>query len=176
MLKRFKLLTIILLSFSLVACNKDVNTTVLLPTGIESIVYEDLCTYLDDSYTFLLYIGRDDCKDCNEFKPVLEEYLKTRENTGIYYLNIKEYRDAARKENATDEEKQFFDNLYKELDFDWTPTIEIIENGKITSKYQYLSEDYYEIEDESKREEEKQKYLQEFNTFMDDYFDQYEVS
>lgn len=169
----FKKIILLLISFTIFACQKNTDTVVLHPTGIENIAYEQLCTYLDDQYTFLLYIGRDDCSDCIEFTPYLQDYLDQHENTGIYYLNIKEYRDASRKEDATDEEKQFFKNLYKELDFDWTPTIEIIQNGEIISKYQYLSEEYYTIEDDEKRESEKDQYLEDFTTYMNNYFKKY---
>ena len=47
---------------------------------------------------------------------------------------------AANIENATKEEKEFYKNLYKTFDFNWTPTLEVISKGSVQSKYQYLDE------------------------------------
>lgn len=138
--------------------------------GIQNIYYEELTQMLHSHVTFILYIGRPDCGDCQDFYPVLEEYINTHEGTGIYYLNIKEFRDRAKSEDATKEEKDFYDNLYKELHFDWTPTIHVISNGKFKETYQYLDEDYLEIEDVLEQLERKQQFIDDFQIFMDNYF------
>lgn len=140
--------------------------------GIQAIPYETLTEKLDEDVTFLLYIGRPDCGDCQEFYPVLEAYINEHQGTGIYYLNIKEYRDQAREEDATQEEKDFYENLYQRLEFDWTPTIQKITNGQVVQTYQYLDEDYFEIKDRQKQLETKQYFLDAFETFMDDYFEE----
>lgn len=138
--------------------------------GIESIHYEKLTQSLNSNVKFILYIGRPDCGDCQEFYPILEEYIESHEGTGIYYLNIKDFRDRAKADSATQEEKDFYDNLYKELHFDWTPTIHVISNGKFIKTYQYLDEDYIEMKDREKQKAKRQEFLEEFKNFMDDYF------
>lgn len=138
--------------------------------GIEQIQYEKLTQNLNSNVKFILYIGRDDCGDCEEFYPVLQDYVNKHDGTGIYYLNIKEFRNQAKDENASQEEKDFYDNLSKELHFDWTPTIHVISNGDFIKSYEYLDEDYYKIKDKEKREKKKQEFLDEFRMFMDDYF------
>ena len=90
----------------------------------------------------------------------------------IYYLNIKEYRDRARDDDATQAEKDFYENIYQRLDFDWTPTIEVIRNGKIDETYQYLDEDYFDIQDREQQLKRKQEFLDEFEVFMNDYFEE----
>jgi len=80
-------------------------------------------------------------------------------------------RDNARKETATQKEKEFYENFYEEFDVDWTPTLEIIRNGKIEKKYQYLDEDYIKIKDREEQKRKKQDFINEFNQFMDSYFE-----
>lgn len=138
--------------------------------GIEEITYDELIQNLNSNVMFIVYIGRPDCGDCQEFYPILEEYIDTHENTGIYYVNIKEYRDRAKADDATQEEIDFYENIYKELYFDWTPTIHVIANGKFVKTYQYLDEAYFEIEDRTEQKERRQEFLDEFEEFMDDYF------
>lgn len=138
--------------------------------GIQEIKYEELIQSLNSNVKFILYIGRPDCGDCQEFYPLLEEYVNKNNGTGIYYLNIKNFRDRARAEDASQEEKDFFDNLYKELHFEWTPTVQVISNGKFVKSYQYLNEDYFEIKDRNEQKEKKQEFITEFYQFMDQYF------
>lgn len=158
----------------LIGCQKT-QTEKLKIQGIQTIPYEELAERLDENITFILYIGRPDCGDCQEFYPVLEEYIDEHQGTGIYYLNIKQYRDQAREEDATQEEKDFYENIYQRLDFDWTPTIQVISNGQIVKSYQYLDEDYFEIKDRQEQLEKKQEFLDEFETFMNDYFEEESV-
>lgn len=164
-----KIFCIILSIFFLFGCQKEPAKKIEI-RGIQNIQYDELTQKLHSNVTFILYIGRPDCGDCQAFYPVLEEYINTHDGTGIYYLNIKEFRDQAKSEEATKEEKDFYDNLYKELHFDWTPTIHVISNGKFKDTYQYLDEDYFEIEDRLQQLERKQEFLDEFQEFMDNYF------
>lgn len=151
-------------------CSSTDTASKIQIQGIENINYEKLTQNLNSNVKFILYIGRPDCGDCQEFYPILEEYIENHEGSGIYYLNIKDFRDRAKAENATQEEKDFYDNLYKELHFDWTPIIHIISNGKFIKTYQYLDEDYIEIKDREKQKAKRQEFLDQFQVFMDDYF------
>lgn len=162
---------IILISiFILFGCKQE--TSYMKTKGIEEITYEKLSEMKNSKVQFLLYIGRSDCGDCNEFYPVLKEYISTHDNTGIYYINIKEMRDNAHKETATQKEKEFYESFYEEFDVDWTPTLEIIRNGKIEKKYQYLDEDFIKIKDREEQKRKKQDFINEFNQFMDSYFEE----
>lgn len=136
-------------------------------TTIEEIDYDSLVEKLGQNEDFILYIGRPDCGDCKEFYPYLEAYVK-QTNQGIYYLNIQNFRDNAKKEDASEQEKTFYENLQKNLDFDWTPTLVRYVNGKVKAKYTFLDLDYYKIEDEEKQKEKYQEFLDEFYTWMKD--------
>ena len=136
-------------------------------TTIEEIDYNSLVEKLGQNEDFLLYIGRPDCGDCKEFYPYLETYVD-QTNQGIYYLNIQNFRDNAKKEDASEQEKTFYENLQKNLDFDWTPTLVRYVNGKVKAKYTFLDLDYYKIEDEGKQKEKYQEFLDEFYTWMKD--------
>lgn len=138
--------------------------------GIQEIEYQELTQNLNSDVTFMLYIGRPDCGDCQEFYPVLEKYVTSHKGTGLYYLNVKAFRDRSNQKDATQEEKDFYKNLYQELDFDWTPTIHVVSNGRFIKTYQYLDEDYFKIKDREKQLQRKQEFLDEFQSFMDDYF------
>ncbi len=164
-----KKIYLFLLSFlCLVGCQ---NTTERLKIeGIVNIEYEELTQNLNSDVTFMLYIGRPDCGDCQVFYPMLEKYINENQETGLYYLDIKSLRDQANSKDATQEKKEFYENVYKELHFDWTPTLHIISNGKFTKTYQYLDEDYFKMKDREKQKERKQQFIDEFYQFMDDYF------
>ncbi len=165
-----KLLKIGVCCLLLIGCATQTTTPKADITGINEISYKKLQSLMKKNISFILYIGRPDCGDCQEFHPILEAYLKAHKNTGVYYLNIKAYRDAAKKKTATTEEKTFFKNLYKTFDFDWTPTLEVISHGKITKKYKYLDEAYYEITDRQKQIAKRKEFVASFKTFMNHYY------
>ena len=139
-------------------------------TGLQEIQYQALKKKMSQNVEFMLCIGRPDCGDCMAFKPILENYLAKHKNAGLYYLNTKAFRDAAKKKDATKEEKDFYDQLYKTFKIDWTPTLEVISNGKITKQYKYLDEAYYEIKDREKQIQKQKEFVKKFKAFMDDYF------
>lgn len=165
MKKRLLILLIISLLFG---CK--INTSYLNVVGIKEVNYEEISELMNNDVSFILYIGRDDCGDCIEFYPILEEYIDNHDDTGIYYLNIREIRDNARKEDASEEEKAFFDEIYETFEIEWTPTIEWIRNGKIYKKYQYLDEDYIKIKDREEQKLKRQEFLDQFEEFMEEYY------
>ena len=155
--------------FLLVGCSQTSVEKIKI-NGIVPIQYQELIQNLNSDVKFILYIGRPDCGDCQEFYPILEDYINQHEGTGIYYLNIKAFRDRAKEADASQEEKDFYENLYHELHFDWTPTIHIISQGKFVKTYQYLDEEYFYISDREKQKKRRQEFLDEFVVFMDAYF------
>lgn len=164
-----KVISLLLSLFIMFGCQKEA-TQKLQIEGIQNIEYQELIQNLNSHVTFMLYIGRPDCGDCQEFYPILEEYINEHTGSGVYYLNIKEFRDRARSDDATQDEKDFYEDLYQELHFDWTPTIHIISNGKFIKSYQYLDEDYVQMTDRVKQKEKRQEFLDAFQEFMDSYF------
>lgn len=162
-----KILYSLLIISTLIGCT--INTSYKDIQGIVNVDFETISKLMEENVSFLLYIGRDDCGDCIEFYPILEEYMNNHENIGIYYLNIREIRDNARKENASEEEKQFFEDIYNLFKIEWTPTIEWIRNGKIYKKYQFLDENYIKIKDRQQQKQRREEFLIEFEKFMLNY-------
>lgn len=124
---------------------------------------------LDTNEAFIVYIGRSDCKDCQAFQPILQEYLDKHQGTYLYHLDIKEYRDASRKENASSQEIEFYDNIYETFDIDWVPSLVLMNKNQVISKYQYLDEDYYELSSKEKKLK-QEEYQEEFVTWMNGIF------
>ena len=169
-----KLISIITLLSILSGCASSTSTTIKKDTttaGIHEVSYDDLQTKLNGKDRFILYIGRPDCGDCKEFYPILETYIKDNSGTSIYYLNVKDFRDASRKEDATKEEKDFFENIQEELEYQWTPTLKYIDNGKFLDSYTYLDEAYYTIKEENQKQKEKQAFIDRFIEWMDAKFE-----
>lgn len=165
-----KLISIITLLSILSGCASSTSTTIKKDTttaGIHEVSYDELQTKLNSKDRFILYIGRPDCGDCKEFYPLLETYIDENKGTSIYYLNVKAFRDASRKEEASKEEKEFFENMQKTLDYQWTPTLKYIDNGKFLDSYTYLDEAYYKIKEEDQKQKEKQAFIDRFKTWMD---------
>ena len=92
--------------FILLLCGceaKPTNITKDRVQGIVAIEYDQLIEKIEADVDFLLYIGRSDCADCIEFQPILETYLENNKELGIYYLDVKAFRDAAYREDASQE-------------------------------------------------------------------------
>lgn len=164
-----RLLCLCLFVMMLCGCEKKVEIhNVDLTYGITPLTYEMLQEKIDNDHYFILYIGRSDCQDCKEFYPQLENFLQEHQDLGVYYLDVKAFRDAARKEGATQEEIDFFENLTETLAFDWVPTLQQRQGQDILSSVTYLDMDYYEIEDKDKQASAKEKYLNDIYTWLDD--------
>ena len=143
-MKKFILISLIICMIS--GCSFATSTHVIEKDFSKEQIIEVDYTHLQEKIqnkdSFVLYIGRPDCRDCQEFEPYL-----------------KEYRDLANKENASQEDKDFYDRLYDELNFSWTPTLNFIYQGENEESYTYLDKDYYSITDEKEKKEKKQEYI-----------------
>ena len=95
-----KIICFLLSILVLWGCSSTDTASKIQIQGIENINYEKLTQNLNSNVKFILYIGRPDCGDCQEFYPILEEYIENHEGSGIYYLNIKDFRDRAKAESA----------------------------------------------------------------------------
>ena len=171
-MKKFILITLLICIIS--GCSNTTSTnTIKKDTSLDKIInltYDQLNKKLKCDDIFVLYIGRPDCRDCQEFEPILNEYLDDNKGVYLYYLNTKEFRDAAKSSNASKKEIDFYDNLYEELDFKWTPTLKLINSGKFISNYQYLDEDYYQINDKTESKEAKETFINDFKEWMNEIF------
>lgn len=165
-----KLLGLILLCILMISGCQQASTNHIEKdsslSGIHELTYDELQKKLESDELFVLYIGRPDCGDCREFEPILTSYLEENEGTYIYYLNTKTFRDNSKKEDATQEEKDFYENMREELDFNWTPILKLVNKGETISEYTYLSEEYYEIKDTKEKEQAKEKYIKDFKAWM----------
>ena len=113
---------------------RNIETTHLDNTDLKGIVpieYADLKKMEETTESFLLYIGRADCKDCKEFNIELEAELNGLEYT-IYYLDLNKVRKGAGNEARED--------VIERYEIDWVPTILHINEGDIVSRYQHFSE------------------------------------
>lgn len=165
-----KIFLMILSALLLAGCASNTKTTRVEVKGIEEVNYDKLMSLMKEDKQFILYIGRPDCGDCQQFEPLLKDYLNKHKNEGVYYINTKTYRAKAKAENAQKKDIAFYENLQKKLKFNWTPTLEVITNGKVGKQYMYLNEDYYEIKDRAKQIEKRKAFEQEFRDFMKDYY------
>ena len=59
------------------------------------------------------------------------------------------------QEGASEKEIDFYKNIREELDFNWTPILKLVNKGETISEYTYLSEEYYEIKDDTKKPRQK---------------------
>ena len=132
--------------------------------SLEEVSYADLTAMMNEPLDFVLYIGRDDCRDCQKFMPILEQYINN-ESTGVVYLNIKDYRSKAIAESATEDDKAFYENLTGSLSISWVPTLIHVRYGIQVSRYEFLSREYYELpaRDQAAAEEEA---IAEFHRWM----------
>ncbi len=137
---------------------------------IINVQYERLQQMIADDESFVLYIGRPDCKDCQEFEPYLQDYLDNHPGVYLYYFDTKQYRDLAKQENASKKDREFYSQLYEEFEFSWTPTLKFIYEGEFEGTYTYLDSDYYALSDGQEKEKKKQEYIDELDTWLDHIF------
>lgn len=164
-----KILTVFICVLLLCGCQQK-HVTKLEIQGIKPIGYHELQEYLDSSVSFVLYIGRDDCRDCQEFRPILEKYINEHDHNGVYYLDLKEYRNRANQTDVSEDEKAFYNHLNERFKLKWIPTVHKITNGQIVKTYEYLNEDYYKIKEKDKQIRKKKEFIDKFYKFMDEVY------
>lgn len=144
----------------------DTTTTKERPKNLYQVNYDEVLNKMDSNVDFILYIGREDCRDCQKFHPVVSNYVGKDSTNGIYYFDIKEYRDKTLVDNPSLNDTMFYDELIKLFDVEWVPCVYHIRNGAIIDKFEYLSLEYYEL-DENERIEAEEKYNKEFYIWME---------
>lgn len=132
--------------------------------AITEVSYDEVQTMLKDEMTFILYIGREDCSTCQLFDPELKQYLEENPDAKIYYFSTKSFRDAS-KENET--AKETYERIRTEFQFQWTPTLHLIEKGQFSSTFQFLNDAYYSTEDAVKKQEIFDTAVNDFRTWIE---------
>lgn len=135
------------------------------PASMSEITYNDLIIKMNSNIDFILYIGREDCRDCQKFHPIANDYIGKNSLNGIYYFDIKNYRDKTLIDIPSQKDVNFYDQLKKTFDIKWVPSIYHIRNGTIIDKFEYLSSEYYQL-DENEKKEAEIKYNYEFYVWM----------
>ena len=67
-----KIFLIILSALFLAGCASEIKTTRVQVKGIEEVSYDKLMSLMKEDKQFILYIGRPDCGDCQQFEPLLK--------------------------------------------------------------------------------------------------------
>lgn len=134
--------------------------------SVKIIEYEELEQKFQAGTDFFIYIGREDCRDCAKFFPILEQYVENGKNRGMYHLDIKKYRDLAQLENADEKDIDFYEKIKKEFNIEWVPSIYHVRNNIIVSKYEFLSEEFYRLDGDEQKEQE-QMYIDDFYMWME---------
>ena len=104
--------------------------------GLININLKKLVDLENESKDFILYIGREDCQDCQIFKPILEQNIG-RDSEKVYYLDLKEYRTKAIRENADSKDIERYNNIKEKYNIEWIPTLIHIKNGIQISNFQF---------------------------------------
>lgn len=92
---------------------------------LNSLTLPTLKSKMDNGDTFLIYVGRPDCSDCQKFDPQLLEFLaKNNLKSKIYYVNVAKIRKSHNKWND-------FKKIYK---IQYTPTIAIVSHKKVVKQ------------------------------------------
>lgn len=132
--------------------------------------YDEIQQMIKDKESFILYIGRPDCQDCEEFEPYLDDYLQQHPGVYLYYFNTKQYRDQSKEDDASQADKDFYEKLYEEFEFSWTPTLKFVYEGKFEDTYTYLDSEYYQISDSDEKKKKKQEYIEQLTKWLDEKF------
>lgn len=130
---------------------------------LRNISYLELQDKMNQDLDFILYIGRSDCPDCQDFSPIVQEYVSKHSESGMYYLDVKEYRDAQSSDLG---EADVYQQIKETFSLNWVPCLFHIRNGIIISRYQYLDSDYYGIEDENELATMKNQFKSKFYSWM----------
>lgn len=145
---------------------KDIKKAILetkikkLPLdSIVSIELDELNKLEKEPVDFILYIGREDCEDCQMFKPILEQDIKDL-SIGVYYINIKEYRQNSIKKNAEKKDVLLYNDLKEKYNIDWVPKLIHIRNGIQISEFKFGKETSESLKaDENKLNNEKENLM-----------------
>lgn len=167
-----KILLMLLSSVLFVGCSTSTDPLFKTTDYDNEIVeknYDDIIQKINNDDTFLLYIGRSDCQDCNDFYPYMKKHVKMPKNSAIYSLDIKNMRDKASEKTALQKDVDVYNNMKKYFNLKWVPTVKMIKFGQIIDTYEYNNvENNIDAENATVYEINSR---QEFDKFVNKYYD-----
>ena len=110
-MKMKRLIILIILRLLISGCSKGRIVEKKAPEIIEM---------FENKESFVMYAGTSDCENCKEFRDILGQVLNDYRLT-VYYFPADDYEDE-------DVRKLIYNYLYK---LQWTPTVYVVENGKV---------------------------------------------
>ena len=117
--------------------------------GLDTITYEEILNKIEEKETFLVYIGRDSCKYCKIFTPIMTTILEESNlQTPIYYFFTQEYKNKINEEVSGAQEE--WDAIKSRLGIEYTPSFIFYKNGEPTYYESFLEDDYLEASDKDK--------------------------
>ena len=118
--------------------------------GLEIISYEEVQKKRDNKEQFVLYVGRDSCRDCRAFMPSYEKVTsKYPVNIPVYYLYTQNYKSAIN--NGEENAQQIWDDLKADLNIEGTPSlIYYVGDGTERQFHGFADETYFDMTEEEK--------------------------
>ncbi|TPR42354.1 hypothetical protein DY124_07565 [Apilactobacillus micheneri] len=99
--------------------------------GVHNIDVNGVMNKINNKENFILFVGYKECKYCRAFSPELHKFIQ-KDNANVYYLNLDNVR-----QNPGQITKPFMDFLNKDLQLSGTPTIALLQNGKVNQDLNY---------------------------------------
>lgn len=94
--------------------------------GLKPIGSTILMKKLAQKESFLLFIGRPSCPDCQAFMPLLNKAMEETGKPELYYWNT----DEAKKDDKQNH-SQLYEALSKQMDVNWVPSLFKIKDGQV---------------------------------------------
>ena len=100
--------------------------------SIEEIKHEDYKVLLENKESFILYVGRSTCPDCERFEPVLDSIQFKSE---IKHIDTQSYKDAIT--NEEDGAQDAYDSFKSDVGYEWIPYVCAIKDGQVISEFDF---------------------------------------
>lgn len=99
--------------------------------GVHNIDANGVMNKINNKENFILFVGYKECRYCRAFSPELHKFIKN-DNANVYYLNWDSVR-----QNPSQITKPFMDFINNDLQLSGTPTIALLQNGKVNQDLNY---------------------------------------
>lgn len=125
---------------------------------MQTITLEEIVEKSNNKEEFMVYVGRESCKYCRAFTPVLEKYMQDySQDIPIYYFYTQEYKNGILAEE--DGSQELWDKAKETIGIQYTPSFIYFGNfGENEDKLEYsckyfdsfIGKEYFEANDEEK--------------------------
>lgn len=99
--------------------------------GVHNIDVNGLMNKINNKESFILFVGYKECKYCRAFSIELHKFIQ-KDNANVYYLNWDNIR-----QNPEQITQSFIDFINNDLQLTGTPTIALLQNGKVNQDLNY---------------------------------------